>query len=204
MPSPIDDLASLRGAATPASPWSLCAAERHSFPPQTRSKYANMWRVLGAEPHMIRVNTWDVIPPFHERAEQGLVQQAGLAGEAYAAHSAVQPGPGRPPVFVHTLSNAGYLAYGGMVGRLAWAAGFPVTHVTHPRDRFSQRQLQGLAAFQRIMSPTRGIIVDSAPSALTPDVWIRWVWMGSACRVWASGRGGDAGIHTCFSTAPGG
>ncbi|RMZ57617.1 hypothetical protein APUTEX25_001817 [Auxenochlorella protothecoides] len=139
------------------------------------NKYANMWRVLGAEPHMIRVNTWDVIPPFHERAEQGLVQQAGLAGEAYAAHSAVQPGPGRPPVFVHTLSNAGYLAYGGMVGRLAWAAGFPVTHVTHPRDRFSQRQLQGLAAFQRIMSPTRGIIVDSAPSALTPDVWIRGV-----------------------------
>lgn len=149
-------------------------------PPHTRSKYANMWRVLGAEPYMIRVNTWDVIPPFHGRAEHDLTLQAEQIGQAYAVHSGAQPGPGQPPVFVHTFSNAGYLVYGGMIARLAWAGGYPVTHVTQPRDRFTRRQLLGLHDFQRIMGPTRGIIVDSAPSRMSADVWTRWVLLGEA------------------------
>ena len=137
------------------------------------SKYANMWRALGFEPLSMQTSTWDVVPPRHERAQSMLLHRAKDLVSAFGQHAAAQGAP--VPVFMHCFSNAGYLSWGSLQSYASWVHGFPTTHLTQPRDRFSPEEVQTLARVWAIMKATRGSIIDSAPSRHTPEIWTRRV-----------------------------
>lgn len=123
------------------------------------TKYTELYEDLGAQTVTMQPTLLQTAWP--SAANRAAVQFAQEIAESPA-------GQGRGPVLVQCMSNAGWLAFGAMLHLTNLAASDqrlpdPISHQTDSLLHFKTSVLDRLSA----------IVVDSAPSHATPDIWAR-------------------------------
>jgi len=124
--------------------------------PRHLSKYASLYTsnfhavVLPLQPTLLQTAAPGLADADALRYATDL--EAAAAAQASASTAA-------PPVLVHVMSNAGWLAFGALLHLAASEA--------------SAAQPTSLQSLRRTLGRVRGVVIDSAPSEATPSIWAR-------------------------------
>ncbi|KAK9905971.1 hypothetical protein WJX75_009885 [Coccomyxa subellipsoidea] len=126
-------------------------------------KYIDLWKDVGHPTLGIRPQTSSImVPPLGDRAASEFLRQIR---DAQAQH------PSRPIVY-HIFSNAGFIFFGTMLRTLAQQDEELFSKVLG-RPCYAREMGRLSPAPLDILEGTAGIILDSAPSRLTPDIAAR-------------------------------
>ncbi|KAK9823884.1 hypothetical protein WJX72_006171 [[Myrmecia] bisecta] len=132
------------------------------------AKYIQLWQAWGYQTVSIRPPTASILlPPYGDVKAHAFAEQVAAVQQA---------APHRPTVY-HIFSNAGFLFFGTMLRAIA-ASDDELRALVFPSKSALSRMVsthlqpnrRSLAA---VLEPVTGVVLDSAPSRITPDIAAR-------------------------------
>ncbi|CAL5220750.1 g2812 [Coccomyxa viridis] len=124
-------------------------------------KYTDLWHRLGHQTVSVRPPTSSIIVPgLGDRSAQSFLEEV---------HEAQCRRPSRPTVY-HIFSNAGFIFLGTMLRLLALQDESIFRQIARHPERLRMLEAKKPVVLLSVLDPTQGIILDSAPARLTPDI----------------------------------